>query len=48
MVQRRRVHNAATSPKTFVVIRGADHNDATLNAGPLVVAETMRLLARLP
>jgi len=46
--QSRRVHDAARSPKAFVVIEGADHNDAALNAGPIVVAETMRLLERLP
>lgn len=46
--QSRRVHDAARSPKTFTVIEGADHNDAALTAGPQVVAETMRLPARLP
>lgn len=46
--QSRHVHDAARSPKTFVVVAGADHNDAALNAGPLVVSETMRLLASLP
>ena len=46
--QSRRVHDAARSPKAFVIIEGADHNDAALNAGPIVVAETMRLLAQLP
>jgi fermentation-respiration switch protein FrsA (DUF1100 family) len=46
--QSRRLHDAARSPKSFVVIAGADHNDAALNAGPIVVAETMRLLERLP
>ncbi|AMY08697.1 pimelyl-[acyl-carrier protein] methyl ester esterase [Luteitalea pratensis] len=46
--QSRRLHDAANSPKAFVVIEGADHNDAALTAGPIVVAETMRLLARMP
>ncbi len=46
--QSRRVHDAARSAKAFVVVEGADHNDAVLNAGPIVVAETMRLLERLP
>jgi fermentation-respiration switch protein FrsA (DUF1100 family) len=46
--QSRRVHDAAGSSKAFVVIEGADHNDATLNAGPIVVKETMRLLERMP
>ena len=46
--QSRRVHDAARSAKAFVVIQGADHNDAALTAGPIVVAETMRLLARMP
>ena len=41
--QSRRVHDAARSPKAFVVIEGADHNDAALTAGPIVVAETMRI-----
>lgn len=45
--QSRRVHDAARSPKAFVVIEGADHNDAALTAGPIVVSETMRLLERL-
>jgi uncharacterized protein len=44
----RRLHDAARSPKTLVVIEGADHNDASLSAGPLVVAETMRVVAALP
>ena len=47
--QSRRVHDAARSPKTLVVLEGADHNDAALTAGPEVVAETIRLLhAHLP
>ena len=48
LAQSRRVHDAARSAKAFVVIKGADHNDAALTAGPIVVAETMRLLERLP
>ena len=46
--QSRRVHDAARSAKAMVVIEGADHNDAALTAGPVVVDETMRLLSRLP
>ena len=46
--QSRRVHDAAPGPKAFVVIKGADHNDAALTAGPIVVAETMGMVARLP
>ncbi len=46
--QSRRVHDAASGPKAFVVIKGADHNDAALTAGPIVVEETMGMVARLP
>lgn len=46
--QSRLVHDAARPPRRFVVVAGADHNDAALNAGPIVVAETVRLLASLP
>lgn len=46
--QSRRIHDAAASPRTFVVIEGADHNDAALTNGPVVVRETMRLVERLP
>jgi uncharacterized protein len=46
--QSRRVHDAARSPRTFVVIEGADHNDAALASGPIVVAATMRMLERVP
>ena len=46
LAQSRRVHDAARSPKAFVVIDGADHNDPALTSGPIVVAETMRLLNR--
>ena len=46
--QSRRLHDAARPPKHLVVIEGADHNDAALTTGPIVVAGTMRLLERLP
>ncbi len=42
--QSRRLYDAATSPKQFVVVEGADHNDAELVAGAVVVAETLRFL----
>lgn len=42
--QSRRVHDAANAPKHFVTIEGADHNDAVLSAGPIVVAETLRFV----
>jgi fermentation-respiration switch protein FrsA (DUF1100 family) len=48
LAQSRRLHDDANPPKDFVVIEGADHNDAALTAGPLVVSATMRLLERLP
>lgn len=44
----RRLHDAAPGPKAFVVLKGADHNDAALTSGPIVVAETMGMVARLP
>lgn len=44
--QSRRVHDAARSPQHFVTIEGADHNDAALSAGPIVVAETLRLVGK--
>ena len=31
-------------PKTLVIVRGADHNDADLVAGPQVIEATLRLL----
>jgi fermentation-respiration switch protein FrsA (DUF1100 family) len=33
----RRLFDAASEPKTFVTVRGADHNDAELAAGPSIV-----------
>lgn len=45
--QSRRLHDAATSPKQFVVVEGADHNDADLVAGPVVVDATMRFLEQV-
>jgi fermentation-respiration switch protein FrsA (DUF1100 family) len=40
----RRVYEAATTRKAFVVIPGADHNDAALTAGDDVVAHTVRFV----
>jgi fermentation-respiration switch protein FrsA (DUF1100 family) len=40
----RRVYDAATTRKAFVVIPGADHNDAALTAGDDVVAHTVRFV----
>lgn len=45
--QSRRLYDAATSPKQFVVVEGADHNDADLVAGPVVVAAAMRFLEQV-
>ena len=45
--QSRRLYDAATSPKQYLVIEGADHNDADLVAGPGVVAATMRFLRQV-
>jgi fermentation-respiration switch protein FrsA (DUF1100 family) len=44
--QSRRVYDAAPGPKTLVIVRGADHNDADLVAGPEVIEATLRLLER--
>lgn len=46
--QSRTLFEAATSRKALVVVEGADHNDAALVAGPVVVAETMRFLGQAP
>ena len=42
--QSRQVYDAAPGPKTLVIVRGADHNDADLVAGPEVIDATLRLL----
>ena len=42
--QSRQLYDAATGKKTFVVVRGADHNDADLVAGPQVIEATVRQL----
>ncbi len=42
--QSRQLYDAATGPKTLVIVRGADHNDADLVAGPEVIKATLRLL----
>ena len=42
--QSRRLFAAASWPKTFVVIKGADHNDEALVAGPEVIEATLQLL----
>ena len=42
--QSRQVYDAARGPKTLVIVRGADHNDAELVAGPQVIDATLRLL----
>ena len=42
--QSRQLYDAVTGHKALVVVRGADHNDADLVAGPEVVDATVRLL----
>ena len=42
--QSRQLYDAATGPKSLVIVRGADHNDAELVAGPEVIEATLRLL----
>ena len=42
----RRLYDAATAPKRFVLVPGADHNDAALVNGPQTVDETLRFLAQ--
>ena len=41
----RRLFDAASEPKTFVTVPGADHNDWELTAGDLMLREIGRLLA---
>jgi hypothetical protein len=44
--QSRRLYDAATtSRKAFVVVPGADHNDAALNEGPLLIEAIARFIA---
>lgn len=43
----RQVYDAANQPKSLLVIRGADHNDAALSAGPEMIAEIVRFLRSL-
>jgi fermentation-respiration switch protein FrsA (DUF1100 family) len=42
----RRLYDAATAPKRFVLVPGADHNDAALVNGPQTVDEILRFLAQ--
>ncbi len=42
------LHAAAPEPKRLVVIPGADHNDATLLSGPVVIEAIAGLLHALP
>lgn len=46
--QSERLYRAVASPKRFVLIPGADHNDEELLAGPRLLAEVMDFLERLP
>ena len=40
----RRLYDAAAEPVRFVLVPRADHNDPDLFAGPVVVAETVRII----
>jgi fermentation-respiration switch protein FrsA (DUF1100 family) len=42
----RRLYDAASVPKRFVLVPGADHNDAALLDGPQTVEEILRFLAQ--
>jgi uncharacterized protein len=42
----RRLYDAASAPKRFVLVPGADHNDAALLDGPQTVGETLRFLTQ--
>jgi fermentation-respiration switch protein FrsA (DUF1100 family) len=42
----RRLYDAASAPKRFVLVPGADHNDAALLDGPRTVGETLRFLTQ--
>ena len=41
-----RLYEAASPPKEFVVVSGADHNDAALAEGPEVMEAIVELLGR--
>jgi uncharacterized protein len=42
----RQLYDAASAPKRFVLVPGADHNDAALLDGPQAVGETLRFLSQ--
>jgi fermentation-respiration switch protein FrsA (DUF1100 family) len=42
----RRLYDAASAPKRFMLVPGADHNDAALLNGPQTVDEILRFLAQ--
>lgn len=44
MDQSVRIHEAASEPKRFVIIDGADHNDQELNAGTQLMDELVRFI----
>ncbi|RLE11771.1 MAG: alpha/beta hydrolase, partial [Actinobacteria bacterium] len=44
MDQSVRIHEAASEPKRFVIIEGADHNDQELNAGTQLMDELVRFI----
>jgi fermentation-respiration switch protein FrsA (DUF1100 family) len=46
ITQSRAVFDAAREPKTWTVVRGADHNDATLAHGPQVIDAVEHIAAR--
>ncbi len=48
IAQTRQVYEAARDPKTLLVIRGADHNDDSLQAGSEMVEGLIRFLRDLP
>ena len=47
VAQSRRLYEAASEPKEFVMIEGADHNDFELTAGNQLVAEVTAFLANV-
>jgi fermentation-respiration switch protein FrsA (DUF1100 family) len=42
----RRLYDAAAASRRFVLVPGADHNDAALLNGPQIVDEILRFLAQ--
>jgi fermentation-respiration switch protein FrsA (DUF1100 family) len=42
----RRLYDAASAPKRFVLVSGADHNDSALLNGSQTVDEILRFLAQ--